>query len=96
MANLIVNDKSFILVDKFESCLISLGYKSTQVKQGRLPEKLLHVYDNIEIIKKDALLSTFIMCDTDNEFIAVEEIYRDAKHIIYYSKILNQFCGVTI
>lgn len=96
MANLIVNDKSFILVGKFESCLISLGYKSTQVKQGRLPEKLLHVYDNIEIIKKDALLSTFIMCDIDNEFIAVEEIYRDDKHIIYYSKILNQFCGITI
>lgn len=96
MANLIVNDKSFILVDKFESCLISLGYKATQVKQGRLPEKLLHVYDNIETIKKDALLSTFIMCDIDNEFIAIEEIYRDDKHIIYYSKFLNQFCGVAI
>lgn len=96
MANLIVNDKSFILVDKFESCLISLGYKPTQVKQGRLPEKLLEVYDIIETIKKDSLVSTFIMCDMDNEHIAVEEIYRDDKHIIYYSKFLNQFCGVTI
>ncbi len=96
MANLIVNDKSFILVDKFESCLISLGYKTTQVKQGRLPEKLLEVYDIIETIKKDSLVSTFIMCDMDNEHIAVEEIYRDDKHIIYYSKFLNQFCGVAI
>ena len=51
---------------------------------------------NIETIKKDALLSTFIMCDKDNEFIAVEEIYRDDKHIIYYSKFLDQFCGVAI
>ena len=96
MANLIVNDKSFILVDKFESCLISLGYKTTQVKQGRLPEKLLVVYDNIETIKKDSLLSTFIMCDLENEYVSVEEIYRDEKHIIYYSKFLNQFCGVAI
>ena len=96
MANLIVNEKSFILVDKFDSCLVSLGYKTTQVKQGRLPEKLLHVYDNIKTIKKDTLLSTFIMCDIGNEFIAVEEIYRDEKHIIYYNKILDQFCGITI
>jgi hypothetical protein len=96
MANLIVNDKSFILVDRFESCLVSLGYKTTQVKQGRLPEKLLVVYDNIETIKKDSLLSTFIMCDLENEYVSVEEIYRDEKHIIYYSKFLNQFCGVAI
>lgn len=96
MANLIVNNKSFILIHGLKSCLISLGYKTTQIKQGRLPEKLLEVYDIIETIKKDSLVSTFIMCDMDNEHIAVEEIYRDDKHIIYYSKFLNQFCGVTI